>query len=311
MISFRLWRSISDAAIDDPIFRRTSQFQRTARASKRQRRLPPTLILLAGLALVAAVVHSPALLVLVLLVPMLLIVLMVASPILLPLYIWAAGLQLTAEVIGGIFREKHQYTYDLICASTRGALAASWSFATGMAHRCDWFTPLRWGTRLSLRAGTALLGGLSVFALLAAISSGSAFGVEQLRLLLMLALLLALYYSNMTQTLALSLVVGLYASSFNLSRQDSMLIGLFLYALLSLLPLLAGALVLVAFGMLALEPGPAAWMLAEAGALLLVIAAREGAVGLLWWGLARRLEWGRGRDPQYIESSLFEAAWLR
>ena len=305
MISFRLWRSISDAATDDPIFRRASQFQRTARASSGRRRLPRLLILLGVLGLAAAVVHSPALLVLVLLVPILLIMLMAASPILLPLYVWAAGVQLTAEVIGGIFREKHQYTYDLICASTRGSLAASWSFATGVLHRCDWFTPLRWGTRLSMRAGLALLGGLCVFALLATVAGGQAFGFEQARLLLMVALLLALYYSNMTQTLVLSLVVGLFASSFDLSRQDSMLIGIFLYALLSLLPLLAGALVLVAFGMLAVEPGPGARMLAEAGALLLVVGAREGAIGLLWRGLGRRLEWGRG--ARHLAPSAFMA----
>ncbi len=299
MISFRLWRSISDAASDDPIFRRASQFQRSAPTpSRRRRRLPRLLLLPAVLALVAAVVHSPGLLVLLLLVPILLIMLMVASPVLLPLYAWAAGARLTSEVINGIFREKHQYTYDLICASTRGALAASWSFATGILHCCDWFTPLRWGTRLTMRAGMALLGGLSVFALLAAIAGGQAFGFEQARLLLMATLLLALYYSNMTQTLALSLVVGLYASSFDLSRQDSMLIGLFLYALLSLLPLLAGALVLVAFGMLAVEPGPAARMLVEAGALLLAVGAREGAIGLLWRGLGRRLEWGVDRSSQ-------------
>ena len=141
MRSFRLWRSISDAAIDDPIFRRISQFQRPRRAPKPRRRLPRLLLLMAVLGLVAAVVYSPGLLVLLLLVPILLIMLMVASPVLLPLYTWAAGIQLTADVIDGIYREKHQYTYDLICASARGTLDASWSYATGILHRRDWFLP--------------------------------------------------------------------------------------------------------------------------------------------------------------------------
>ena len=68
-------------------------------------------------------------------------------------------------------------------------------------------------------------------------------GLEQLRLLLLVALLLALYYCNMTQTLVLGLVCGLLASSFDLSRHDSMLIGVFSYVMLSLLPILAGAAV--------------------------------------------------------------------
>ena len=298
MYSFRLWRSIADAAIADPIFRRISQIDRPAQTPKPRLGAPRPLIVLAGLALVAAVLHSPALLILVFILPILMITLMVASPILLPLYLWLAGIQLTAEVISGIFREKHQYTYDLICASTRGTLDASWAFATGILYRRDWFAPLRWVTRLTFRAGLALLGGLAVFALLAAISSRGAFGFEQVRLFLLLTLLLMLYYSNMTQTLVLSLVSGLLASSFDLSRYDATLVGLFAYLTLSLLPILAGGLVLAVFGRLALEPHPAARMLAEAGALLLVVALREAAIVLLWSVLRRRLEWGSDRSHQ-------------
>lgn len=263
------------------------------------------LIVLAGLALIAALIHSPGLLVLILLVPILALMLMVASPVLLPLYIWVAGIHLTAEVIGGICREKRQFTYDLICASTRGTLDASWAYATGVLYRCDWFAPLRWGTRLTMRAGLALLGGLSVFALLMAVSGGQAFGFEQARLLLLLALLLALYFSNMIQTLALSLLCGLLASSFDLSRYDSTFIGLFAYLMLSLLPLLAGALVLVAMGRVLVEPHPLTLMLVEASAWLLVIGLREAAIALLWSALSRRLEWGR--ESRNLAPSVFMA----
>lgn len=299
MLSIRLWRSIAEAAIDDPIFRRTSQIRRPAPKRKRRPRLPRLLMLAACLALAGAVVHSPEFLVLILIVPILMITLMVASPILLPLYIWVAGVQLTNEIIGGIFREKHQYTYDLICASTRGTLDASWAFAIGILYRSNWFMPLHWGTRLTLRAGLALLGGLGIFALHAAFSSGEAFGFEQARILLIVALLLALYYSNMTQTLALSLVIGLFASSYDLSRQDSTLIGIFAYVMLSALPLVAGVLALFAFSRVLVEPHPVTLMLVEAGAAALVVGLREAAIALLWSGLRRRLEWGADHDGPY------------
>lgn len=310
MLSIRLWRSMADATIDDPILQRVSRRRNPAPSVKR-RRLPRFLGLLAALAYMAGVVHSPGLLVALLIVPIMLIMLMVATPLLLPLYVWVAGIQVTADVIGGIYREKRQRTYDLICTSTRGALDASWSCAAGALHRCEWFMPLRWGTARTLRAGLALLGGLSVFALLGAVSGGQAVGYEQTRILLLVTLLLALYYSNMIQTLALSLVVGLYFSSFELSRYDSTLIGLFGYVMLSLLPVLAGALVLVAGGRALVEPPAVDLMAVEILALLLVVGLREAGVMLMWRGLRRRLAWGReiaSRREIATTDQLWEAA---
>ncbi len=237
MMSIRLWRSLANADIDDPIFRRVSQIHRATEAPKYRLRPPRLLILAAVVAYITALFASPELLVLVLVVPMLLVMLIVITPVLLPLFVLLAGLRLTAEVVSEIFREKHQYTYELICASTRGTLDASWSYATGILYRGNWFAPLRWGTRLTMRLGLALLGGLCVFALFEAISSGQDFGFEQARLLLMVTLCLALYYSNMIQTLLLSLVIGLFASSYDWSRHDSTLVGIFAYVALSLLPL--------------------------------------------------------------------------
>ena len=206
---------------------------------------------------------------------MLMVMLIVVAPVLLPVVVLIAGARLTAEVVADIFREKHQYTYDLICASTRGTLDASWSYATGILYRSNWFLPLRWGTRMTMRLGLALLGGLTVIALFTALSSGQDFGIEQARLLLMVLLSLALYYSNMMQTLVMSLVIALVASSFDWSRHDSTLVGVFAYLSLSLLPLLAGGLLLFVFGRVMIEPHPATLMLVEVAALLLVVGLRE------------------------------------
>ena len=295
MMSLRLWRNLAAMDINDPIFRRVSEIRKVAAPPKPTPRVPQLWIVAAIPALAAALAHKPELLVLVLVIPMLMLTLMVATPVLLPLIAVAASVRLTVDVIGGIYREKHQHTYELICASTRGALHASWSFAAGVLYRSDWFPPLRWGTLLSCRLGLATLGVLSAFTLLTALLTPQAVGAEQVRLLATLALLLALYFSNMTQTLVLSLLVGLYASSFDWSRNDGMTVGIFLQIALMSLPLAVGGLALVIFGRATFESDPLVRTLAEGGSLLLIVALREAQIGLLWRALARRLEWGRGR----------------
>lgn len=294
MMSWRLWRRLAAMDIDDPIFRRVSEIRKAAAAPKPGIRLPRPLIAAAIPALIAALIHAPELLLLVFVLPILMITLIVLTPVMLPIFVIVAGIRLMVEVIGGIYREKHQHTYELICASTRGALQANWSFAAGILYRSPWFLPLRWGTLMTFRLGTAALGGLCVFTLLTALLSPQTVGSEQVRLLAMLALLLALYFSNMTQTLVLSLLTGLFASSFDWSRPDGMTVGVFLHIALTSLPLLAGGLVLAAFGRAVIEPGPLLRTVVEGGALLLVVALREATIALLWSALARRLEWGRG-----------------
>ncbi|MYD11286.1 MAG: hypothetical protein F4X02_14750 [Chloroflexi bacterium] len=304
MMSVRLWRKLVAMDISDPIFRRVSEIRRAAAPSKPGFRAPRLLVVVAIPALIAALAHSPGLLALVLVIPMLMLTLMVATPVLLPLAVIFAGASLTFEVIGGIYREKHQHTYELICASTRGALKASWSFAAGVLYRSDWFLPLRWGTVLSCRCGLAALGGLGLLTLWTALFGPQAVGMEQLRLLAVAALLLALYYSNMTQTLALSLLVGLYASSFDLSRNDGMTVGVFLHLALTSLPLAVGGLAFVVFGRAAFDSGPLLRTLAEGGSLLLIVALRELQIALLWRALARRLEWGRGEKSATLRQAL-------
>ena len=310
MMSLRLWHKLAAMDISDPIFRRVSEIRRAVAPPKPGFRAPRLLIVAAIPASIAALAHTPELLALVLVIPILMLTLMILSPVLLPLVVIFASAHLTFEVISGIYREKHQHTYELICASTRGALKASWSFAAGVLYRCDWFPPLRWGTLLTCRLGLAALGGLSLLTLLTALSNPQAVGTEQLRLLTLAALLLALYYSNMTQTLALSLLVGLYASSFDWSRNDGMTVGVFLHLALTSLPLAVGGLAFVVFGRAAFESGPLLRTLAEGGSLLLIVALREAQIALLWRALARRLEWGRASARQRDltpSSTLWEA----
>lgn len=310
MLSLRMWRRLAAMDISDPIFRRVSEIRKAAAAPRPGIRVPRLLMVGAIPALFAALAHTPELLVLVLVIPILMIILIVLTPIMLPIIVILASIRLMVDVIGGIYREKHQHTYELICASARGKLQASWSFATGVLYRSPWFTPLRWGTLMTCRFGLAALGALSAFTLLAALLTPQAIGIEQVRLLALLALLLALYFSNMTQTLVLSLLVGLYASSFDWSRNDGMTVGVFLHLALTSLPLLAGGLALVAFGRATFAPDPLLRTVVEGGSLLLVVALRELLIALLWRALARRLEWGRGRMSRRdvaLSTTLWEA----
>ena len=288
MLSWRLWQSMA-ADINDPIFRRVSQIHMPDQAPKPRFRLPRLVALLGALAMIAAVIHLPALLILVFVIPMLMIATIVAAPLLVPIATLLAGMHLTAEVISGIYREKRQYTYDLICALTQGRLSVSWSFATGITHRDGWFPALHWGTLTAMRIGLGVLAGLSILALSMTISGGGALGFEQARLLVLIVLLLALYYSNMVQTLVTSLIIGLLSSSFEWSKPDATVFGVFVYVVVSAIPWLAAGLILFAFGRLVVEPAPLMRIAVESTALLVIIALRELVILLLWRALKWRL----------------------
>ena len=289
MLSLRLWRTIAEADIHDPIFRRVSQIQKPALRSMPRLRTPRLLWLGAPLTMALTVIMAPQMLALALVLPISMIALIVAAPILLPAAVWLAGAFSTGEIISGIYREKNQYTYDLICASTQGKLKASWLFATGIVHRGGFFQPLRWGSRASLRFGLAALGGLTLFTLLFALFGAVSFGIEQIRLLLLPLLIMAVYFSNLTQSFVLSHIIGLLASSFDWAKRDAMLVGLLAYALLNSLPFVGAGLVYLPFRWLVFEPHPLALMTVEAFALLLIILARELTIIALWSALKGRM----------------------
>ena len=293
MLSLQLWRTIADADIHDPIFKRVSQIHKPARQTPPRSSRPCLLWLLVALAFAFLMLLAPQLLAAVLIVPFILITLVVAAPLLLPVLICFAGAISTGEIISGIQREKQQNTYDLICASTQGKLNASWSFATGMLHRGGAFLPLRWGTRITLRFGLAALGGLSLFVLLFALADPAGFGIAQMRLLLLPLLLAALTFSNLTQTFVVSHIVGLLASSFDWANRDAMLVGLLAYAVLHTLPLAVAGLVYLPFRWFVFEPPLLAVLAVEAFALLLIIAARELTIMALWSALKRRMNSSR------------------
>ena len=290
MLSMRLWRTITQADNHDPIFRRVSQMRKPPPRRRRRSARPRLLWLAAAIAAALVSIVAPQSLLLVLIVPISLMTLMVAAPVLLPACVWLAGALSTGQIISGICREKSRYTYELICASSPGKLRASWSFATGSLHRGGYFLPLRWGTRTSLRVGIAVLAGLTLLALLYALSGAANFGIEQLRLFVLLPLILAVYFTNMTQSFVLSHTLGLLASSFEWAKRDAMLAGLLAYTLLNSLPLAGAALVYISSRWLAGEPHPLARLLVEASALLLIVAARELTILALWSMLKRRMD---------------------
>ena len=308
MQSWRLWNTIADADINDPIFRRVSQIQKPTVRLSPGRRAPRLLWPLAIFGALSAIVLAPQMLALALVLPMIMITLIVAAPVYLPLLVWVAGAVSTGEIISGIYREKHQHTYDLICASTQGKLKASWTFATGLLHRSGTFAALRWGTLASARVGLAALAGLALFVIAFAIFNQGGFGVEQLRLLLIPLLLIALYSTNMPQTYVTSQIIGLLASSCEWAKRDALLVGLVAYGLLSLLPLAGAGLMYAAFAWLAIEPHPLLRLTVEISGALLIIGGRELTIMALWSALKRRLN---SRLGEVGRSELLrrDAAW--
>ncbi len=293
MLSSRLWRQIAQPDTGNAIFRRASQSYKPASAPPRRDNFPRPLLLIAGIAVIAAILLQPQLLLLLFVIPIVMVMLVVASPALLPLLALVGGLFLTLEVIGGISREKRQHTYELICSSTPGSLQACWSFAKGITHRGGWFSALRWGSAQSLRLGGGVLGG-ALLLLLWLLLSDQALGLAQLRVPLLIGLLMMLYYGQLTQSIILGLTLGLCMSSFDLHRRDAAAIGACLYVMAQALCIGLALLFYVACSRLLFEPQLLVSMGVECAAVAIVILSREALIVALWTWAAARLEWARG-----------------
>lgn len=311
MLSRRLWRLISEPDISNPIFKRVSHSHKLVAKPRQPVRIPRLLVYIGLLAMLIILIRAPQFLLLVFEIPILMITLIVMSPILLPFVILLAGGWLVSAVIGGIYREKRQYTYDLICASTKGSLYANWSFAMGILHRGDWFAALKSGVHLSLRLGQGILAALTLLTLWLALSNSHLVGFEQLRLLLMPALALTLYYTHMTQSFVISLVIGLYASSFDWVKRDASWIGMVLYALAQGLPFLLALLIYIGFNRVVLEPHPLAAIAVDSLSLAVIVFTREAVIVLLWHPLAHQLNASAGRDGEELHHlAARPSAWI-
>ncbi len=275
VLSTGLWRALGQVERGDTITVRFSGAGKPAR-SKRGSFAPPRKLLALGLVIAAAaLVAAPQLLTLAVALPLMTLSLLVLTPLLLPLIAPILGALLTSEIVAGIARERRQHTWELLCACPGGALQASWSCAIGIAQRTTWLLPLRFLARMTLRAVAGLWILLALLSLWLALTGQQPLGVEQVRLLSLLLLAMALYHAQLAQTLWLAALCGLWASAFEWRRSDAALAGLCLYLALAVLPLLA-----------------AAWLAGRGWALAgiaLALAFREAAAWLLWRGLRWRL----------------------
>ena len=298
MLSLRLWQQIAEPDTHSPVFRRASQMHKPMSGARRGLRAPRVLLILSAIVVMALLVHAPQLFTVLFVLPMIVIVLVVASPGLLPLFTVVAGAFTVLEVINGICREKVQHTYELICSSTRGSLDANWSFAIGILHRGAWFGALRWGTLQSLRAGRYVFFGAVILACLLLLSDRASVGIEQLHVLTLIALLLILYYAQLTQTMVMSLIIGLISSSFDLSKYDASFVGICLYIFWQVVPPALALLFYVTCGRLLLEQHPLTQMLIESVTVLIFIGSRESLIALLWLPLKHRLNSSRAEVSQ-------------
>ena len=290
MLSWRLWRQVSRPDSSNPIVRRIGNAPKAAHTAGRRSRWRRLLWAGAALGLIAIVLNPTQILVLLFVLPMLMITLAAAAPLLLPLAATVSGALLAAEVISAIVREKSQHTYELMCACPEGALYANWSCAIGVAHRGGWFSALRWGTAMSLRLGLVGLGGLMLLGLGLLASDQQAIGAEQVRIILVYAMLLVLYGAQLAQSLPLSLIIGLLASSFDWRRRDAQLIGAFMYLVCQTLPMMLALLAYGAGSRWAVDAHSALRIDVELGALLVIVLAREVVIVVLWGALRRRLD---------------------
>ncbi len=147
-----------------------------------------------------------------------------------------------------------------------------------------------------------------ILACLLLLSDGARLGIEQLRVLSLIALLLILYYAQLTQTMVMSLIIGLFSSSFDLSKYDASFVGICLYIFSQVVPPALALLFYITCGRLLLEQHPLTQMLIESVTVLVFIGSREALIVLLWLPLQRRLNSSASREPHYLEPSLYSAA---
>lgn len=276
VLSWRVWQALAQPDRDDPLLRRLSQADRPIARQGPTWRVPRKLLLLAFVFMLGSLFYAPQFLMLFFSLPVVLLTLLVLSPLLLPVFVPLLGALLTSEILAGIARERHWHTWSLLCALPGGAVQANWSCAIGIAQRGVWLLPLRFMARLMLWLGGLFWLLLALLSVWLALTNQQALGDEQARLLLLLALGMAVYYAQLAQTLTVAVVCGMWASAFDWQRRDVAFAGLCLYLALGVLPLLLG-LWLTSRG----------WWLVAVGLVLLL---RECAVWLLW----RHLRWRLG-----------------
>ncbi len=275
VLSWRVWQALAQPDREDPLVRRVSQTDRPIASQTPPGRVPRMLLLFALAIGIGSLFYAPQLLMLLFSLPVVLLSLLVLSPLLLPVVVPLLGALLTSEILAGIARERHGHTWSLLRALPGGAVQANWSCAIGIAQRRAWLSPLRFMARFMLWLGGLFWLLLALLSIWLALTNQQALGDEQARLLLLLALGMAVYYAQLAQTLAVAVVCGMWASAFDWQRRDVAFAGLCLYLALGVLPLLLG-LWLTSRG----------WWLLAVGLVLLL---RECAVWLLWRNLRWRL----------------------
>ena len=276
LLSWRVWQALAQPDREDPLLRRLSQAGRPTARQNPPWRPPRSLLLLLALLGIGSLFYAPQLLMAFFSLPVVMLSLLVLSPLLLPLIVPLLGVLLTSEILAGIARERQWHTWSLLCALPDGALQANWSCAIGIALRGAWLLPLRLLARLMKWLVLVLWLLLALLSIWLALTNQQAWGDAQARLLLLLALGLAVYYAQLAQTLAVAVVCGLWASAFDWQRRDVAFVGLCLYLALGVLPLLLGWWVT-----------SRGWWLMAVGLVLML---RECAAWLLW----RHLRWRLG-----------------
>lgn len=237
MLSSRLWQTIAEPSIRNPIFSLVRDKKEPIKSqSPRRKFIRYGLIFVIALLMLVAFIRVPEFLILLFQIPLMMIVFIIVSPLFLPFAFVMIGSYLVNKISQGIHQEKYQYTYELLCASPDGSLYANWSFAKGLLHRYSWFPWLKSATHLFYRFGQFITTGIFLIVTIGLLTGSENMGMEQIKLVASLVILLGLFYTTMQQSIALSFIIGLYTGSMDISRNDASLIAILSYTLLQILP---------------------------------------------------------------------------
>jgi len=289
VLSWRLWQTLAEPASRNPIFNFVRDKRKSQAESTSFRPVTKWLGIIALILSIVALIREPGLIFVAIQIPLLLVVVIVVSPLFLPLFAIFAGGYLVNKIILRIHQEKRQFTYELLCASPEGALHANWSFASGLLHRDDWFQWLKIMTLLSYKfARVAVIGLIGLVAVLLLIGDSS-IGYSQVYMLVTVALGVALFYTNLHQSLALSMTIGLFSSSLESTRRDATIIGLLTYFFAQLTPFLVALLVYILIQTMLPMSKSILDIVAITLTAMSIYVVRESFILVMWQGLKYRL----------------------
>lgn len=304
-LTWRLWRTLREPPLTaHAVYKRTV----TGQTIQLRYQIPQRWLAIAAAPVLLLLVlqHGVlSLLMMVFIVPALGVLAFLLLPVLLPPFTAVIGGFWAASISGALVKERNDHTYDLLCVTPSGTLAANWAVASGCLHRGDIFDSLRSAVYVALMIGGFLLGLMAlVTAFMAMRATAAQSLVVAVRTIVDLMMLLGLFYLHYVQSMVLSALVGVYAPAVFENRSDTPWLAFALFEIIQFSSYIGFLLLHVVFDPLLSTIRPDQWLAFVTVPLLYLLAfivLREAIVMWLWRVVNNRLNITPGDEAATIQ----------